>query len=391
MRTILLSIIASFAIVFSAKAQSYVQWKKETDKKYQAWRKQQNWDKKYFIWQQKADKDFERWKKENNMDEGDFDIDTSVDIDDDTASILAPYEADKPTPSHTVAPVKKAQNNGKQQKDALTTVTSEVAQEDDTSNLSSPQPAKKREDTAIFKPTILSQIKIWVIIVGVADYLKNEAKLKYADDDAYKVYGFFKSPEGGAVPEERIALLIDENANGKKIRQKIKSFSEQAGEDDVLLFYFSGHGVPNNILAVDFDQNDSGIIPHSFIKNNLEKSKAKHRYCILDACHSGSLSKLAESQPFYNDLKDYENGLVAILSSKGEETSLEASGKRQGVFSYFLIKGLHGNADYNKDKIISITELFDFTQQEVRNYTQNKQTPIITGDYGHTMPIALIR
>ena len=65
-----------------------------------------------------------------------------------------------------------------------------------------------------------SDIKVWAVIIGVADYSHMPA-LKYTDDDAYRMYAFLKSPEGGALKDEQIKILIDENATKEKINKNI--------------------------------------------------------------------------------------------------------------------------------------------------------------------------
>jgi uncharacterized caspase-like protein len=92
---------------------------------------------------------------------------------------------------------------------------------------------------------------------------------------------------------------------------------------------------------------------------------------------------------FYNTLAQAQAGTALIMSSKSEETSLEASGLRQGVFSHFLIRGLKGEGDVNNDKIVTIQELFEFVYQNVRTYTGNQQSPIIRGDYDHKMIVSI--
>jgi uncharacterized caspase-like protein len=79
------------------------------------------------------------------------------------------------------------------------------------------------------------------------------------------------------------------------------------------------------------------------------------------------------------------------MSSKADETSLESSGLRQGVFSHFLIRGLKGEADANQDKVITVQELFDFIRDKVRAYTGNRQSPVIKGTYDPKMPVAIVR
>ena len=412
--------IITFAICCKTHAQqSYQQWQKQQNERYESWSLSQDWNRQYFIWKAQADKEFESWKKQNGWEE---DINSENFMNDNPLENANPLET-----KNTLDGV----SNQYKQKEKQRRIKERMQLEKD-QNPNNPYVKKQRENTLQdaheqlegqtkqsqntnrlpSKPVSLREIKIWAVIVGVARYENPKSRLNYSDDDAYKIYGFLKSPEGGALPEDRIALLVDEDATGEGIKQSLQSFSDKAGSQDILLFYFSGHGVPNALLAEDFASNNTGVISHKFIKQQLENSRAKHTYCIVDACHSGTFSvkssqgknmilssnqknpsvlNLESSQAFYTTLQSQKKGSVSILSSKGKETSLEASGKRQGVFSYFLIRGLRGEADYNKDKIISVTELFDFTRKKVKSYTNDKQTPIITGDYSHAMPIAIVR
>ncbi|NJN77384.1 MAG: hypothetical protein HC803_02880 [Saprospiraceae bacterium] len=90
--------------------------------------------------------------------------------------------------------------------------------------------------------------KIWAVIVGVANY-PNIKSLNYTDDDAYRVANFLQRPEGGAVPDEQIRILIDESATKSKILYETRSLFDKADADDVILFYFSGHGMEGAVFA----------------------------------------------------------------------------------------------------------------------------------------------
>lgn len=238
------------------------------------------------------------------------------------------------------------------------------------------------------------QIKIWAVVVGAARY-KHMPTLRYTDDDAYQVYAFLKSPEGGALRDEQVKLLIDEDATRTNILGAMRNIFLKADENDVVLFYFSGHGLQGSFLPVDFDgQNNS--LRHEELKNLLKASKARHKLVLADACHSGSL--LARRSALNSQLKEYytafehvPGGTALLMSSKGEEYSLEDGGLRSGVFSHFLVKGLKGQADQDLDKVITVKELFNYVHKNVRTYTGNVQTPTLTGDYNEKMPVALVR
>ena len=96
-------------------------------------------------------------------------------------------------------------------------------------------------------------------------------------------------------------------------------------------------------------------------------------------------------QNFYNAFNTANGGTAIMTSSKQEEVSLEYGGLRQGVFSHFLIKGLKGYADANSDKLVTIDELYSYIYNQVRQYTANKQTPSITGDFDKNMPVGWVR
>ena len=240
-------------------------------------------------------------------------------------------------------------------------------------------------------------MKVWAVLVGVASY-NHMPVLRYTDDDAYRMYAFLKSPEGGAVPDEQIAVLIDEDATLNKITLTMEEVFNQAGPNDLVLLYFSGHGLAGSFLPIDFDGYRNKL-EHREITRLLDQSKARYKLCIADACHSGSLAQVSSKSGavngvidnYYTSLMDAEAGTALILSSKSEETSLESSGLRQGVFSHFLIRGLKGEADINGNKIVTVQELFDFLNGNVRSYTGRKQSPQIRGDYDKDMTVSVVR
>ncbi len=244
-----------------------------------------------------------------------------------------------------------------------------------------------------------NEVKIWSVIVGVSRYT-HMPTLKYTDDDAYHLYAFLKSPEGGAVPDEQITVLIDEDANKEQIIRTMKRKFHKADANDVIVFYFSGHGFDGSFIPSDYDGKNN-LLSHSDLISVLESSQAKHKVVFADACHSGSLQQnnaLAAKAPYSKKLSDYYNqfndsngGLALLMSSKETEYSLEDHGLRQGVFSHYLMRGLKGEANADKDRKISISELYDYVSHNVRRYTGNIQNPTITGNFDKDMPVGMIR
>lgn len=237
--------------------------------------------------------------------------------------------------------------------------------------------------------------KVWAVIVGVGAYSHMPA-LRYTDDDAYRFYAFLRSVEGGGLRDDQIRILIDEEATRARVLETIGDLFGKASEDDLVLFYFSGHGVRGAFLPIDFDGYNNKIL-YEEINDLIAGSRARYRICFADACHSGGLftdrSATAEEEllRFYQPLYETGSGMAILMSSKSEETSLESAGLRQGVFSHFMMRGMKGEADADGDGIVTIQELYDFIYVHVRAYTGMRQSPVIKGDYDPDMPVSVVR
>ena len=276
-----------------------------------------------------------------------------------------------------VAPAKKLPKKAsKEKKDIVISPSKSVA-----------KTISKKNTSDLVKP------RTYAVIVGVARYLHMQS-LNFTDDDAYKMYAFLKSPEGGAIPDEQIAILIDESATKERITRKLKEVFSKANENDMVLFYFSGHGEKDGLLPIDFNGYDN-VLEHREINEILGQSKAKYKVCITDACYSGSMEDVlaykdnnqteqeaARLKKFYSTSFDAFNAssTVLMLSSKAEETSVENSGLRQGIFSYFLLEALEGEGDKNEDSIVTLTEAFNYVQKKVNYHTNSYQTPVMLGN-----------
>lgn len=249
--------------------------------------------------------------------------------------------------------------------------------------------------TDTVKPTYTDEIKVWAVIVGVGSY-DHMPSLRFTDDDAYQMYAFLKSPQGGAVPESQISILIDENATYRNILLSLRTIFSKADANDMVMFYFSGHGLEGSFLPVDYDGQDLEV-QYRDVREILEQSQAKHKIVIADACHSGGYYAMRSANKevdntvkrFYEALNTSEGGVALLLSSKDREYSLEDGGLRSGVFSYFIIKGLKGAADNDRDGVIMIQELYEYARYNVRQYTANIQNPRLAGD--SNIPIASVR
>ncbi len=206
------------------------------------------------------------------------------------------------------------------------------------------------------------------------------APLKYAKNDAM---AFAKTLEVfEIVPKDKIIILANPTLGWMKA--KITEFFSKAKKGDVLYFYYSGHGyhdpktgktyfIPRDTVADYLSETAYPVDDH--LKKLVEKTPAKV-FMFIDACYSGSIGRDKPLRVTHFSKKSLPPEKAAmILSSGPNETSKEDDKLKHGIFTYYLIEGLEGKADLNRDGFVSFEELGKFVREEVSKTTGKVQNP----------------
>lgn len=234
--------------------------------------------------------------------------------------------------------------------------------------------------------------KTYVVIAAIADY-KNmtpaNGDLNLTVNDARRVYDFFKK----RVPANQMRFLINQQATRAQILKQLDYLYSFARPQDRVIFYFSGHGAPGIFVPYDFDNSEATSLLHEDVKAAFKRCPARTKLCIADACHSGSITK-ARGLGNRSVLKGSKSGIMLLMSSRDNETSIELPELKQGLFSYYLIQGLDGKSDPNRDHIVDARELFNYLSKNVVAHARRKQHnqhPVAYGRFDNAMPIVNTR
>ena len=231
--------------------------------------------------------------------------------------------------------------------------------------------------------------RIFAVVVGVADYDGTAADLTYSDDDARLFYSHLKSALPNEMAGGKSILLLNTQATRSNIVKALETVFSQSTENDFVIFYFSGHGSPGYFCPSDLNNQR---LSHDIVKNYFKNAKAKYRLCIADACFSGSIGAEQQTTSVVNSTQNLRDArLAVIMSSKPDQTSAETNAFQQGVFSYYLINGLKGAADLNRDRYITMGELFLYTKNETSRKSNNKQVPVVYGKNLDLIPLARLK
>lgn len=96
---------------------------------------------------------------------------------------------------------------------------------------------------------------------------------------------------------------------------------------------------------------------------------------------------------YLQSLSKAGRGRAIFTASETQEVSRESEewGGGHGVFTYYLLEGLNGKADADGNGIVTLGEVMDYTDENVRRATKNAQHPSRAGNFDRSLPMAVIR
>lgn len=224
------------------------------------------------------------------------------------------------------------------------------------------------------------------LLVGIGDYdqsLTGIPELKYPVADIRAVASILKVQ--GYTP----IMLTDRQATAARIRQQLKYLADEveAGKGTAI-FYFSGHGFRingENYLATyntTLDELAQQGLAVSEVQNLLAATGAKQRVVFIDACRNDPEAKSISGGRAFDQLQESE-GLRILYSTGPGKVSYEDDALQQGVFSYYVAKGLHGDAA-GPDGMVTFDDLKDWVSDNMRRYSAEHQRPQIPYQLGES-------
>ncbi|MCP4218750.1 MAG: caspase family protein, partial [bacterium] len=242
---------------------------------------------------------------------------------------------------------------------------------------------------------VFGKKRSWAVIIGIDQYTKTKngyIPLPYAVNDAKAVRECFIKSLGFA--ENHIITLTNRQATRKRIVEVLgDELPKKAGKDDRVIIYFSGHGDQEKVIdgrigylvPIDGEKDflNSTCISMEKLKYISRKNPARQILFILDSCFSGIAGTVFKNGTDDTITKETRAQIEAFIQSGGRQiitagkanqtAAMSEKWNKHSVFTYFLLRGLRGKADYNKDKVVSVRELQVYLESEVPK--ESKQLP----------------
>ena len=232
----------------------------------------------------------------------------------------------------------------------------------------------------------------WAVLVGVNEYddETNYGCLHVCVKDAHAIREQLVT--GGSDPA-RIRLLTDDSPEPPtrdNILVALKAVADATEPDDLLFFYYSGHGDEDGGESYLVARNGKRLVLSdtavrvSRIKEIMEQAPARAKVIVLDACHSGAdiggKGPKPMSEEFIRRVFEQAEGLAILASCKQGQVSYEWQAQERSTFTHFLLEALAGQADRDEKGFVTVQDANRHVTNGVKLWASQRnlsQTPTL--------------
>ncbi|MEH1888343.1 MAG: caspase family protein [Nostoc sp.] len=217
------------------------------------------------------------------------------------------------------------------------------------------------------------------LLIGISDYQPGLNALPGAVQDVKAMQRVLQHSEMGDFADADVTVL--ENPQRQVIEEAIETLFSGRRKDDLVLLYFSGHGIKDEAgkLSLANSQTRKNLkgeliqttaTAASLIHGMMENSRSRRQVIILDCCFSGAFAEGMKAKDDNSvDIKNQlgGEGRAVLTSSTSTQYSFEQEGSDLSVYTRYIVEGIEkGAADTDNDGMISVDELHEYARKKVQ-------------------------
>ena len=217
----------------------------------------------------------------------------------------------------------------------------------------------------------------FALLIGVSEYSEGLRPISSAILDVEAMRRVLEHPDMGAFDQHQVTVLP--NPDKGSMEKAVEDLFANRQQDDLVLLYFSGHGLKDQDAKFFLSTRDTGCyqngnffrataLPASELQEYIKNSRSKRQIIILDCCFSGAL---VQGMPIKGEFNIQEElggrGRAILTSSSPIEYSFESDNKDLSIYTKYLVEGIEtGAADKDGDQLISVNELHEYASERVK-------------------------
>jgi hypothetical protein len=219
----------------------------------------------------------------------------------------------------------------------------------------------------------------FALVIGIEKYRDIESPADYAERDAHTVRNYLHKYLG--FPEQNIKYLRGDRATGPDLSVALEQWLPLfVTEKSKVFIYYSGHGAPDHnsqkayILPYNADPRTLELTAYPLDKlyTQLAKLPAKEIIVAVDSCFSGAGGRSVIPEGARPLMTRIETGsvpsrsnMIVFTAASGDQITGGYKGQEHGLFTYYLLRGLRGDADANSDGWVSVQEEYEYLKKNV--------------------------
>lgn len=233
----------------------------------------------------------------------------------------------------------------------------------------------------------------YAVVIGISQYREEVIpKVAYAVKDAEAVAQLLEKQAG--IPKTHIRLLTEAKATGNDLRTVGGWLKMRVKPESTVYVYYAGHGTPNpktgEAYLVPWDGHPDypdGLYPLNDLYAALNTLPAKEVIVLLDACFSGAEGRSVLAKGARPMVISVENPLLAsgkvivLAAATGNQISSDYDKAGHGLFTHYLLTGLSGEADTDRNGTVTLKEVFPYVREHVAHTAveelNREQTPVL--------------
>ncbi|MCX4246551.1 caspase family protein [Paraliomyxa miuraensis] len=212
-------------------------------------------------------------------------------------------------------------------------------------------------------------VRRFAVVVGANDGGSDRVVLRYAASDAAAV-GSVLERFGGVAASDMVSLVDPSPAQLfeaiEQVSQRIRA-ARRGGQHVQLVFYYSGHSDEEGLLLA------GERLRYRELRERVQAVPADVRIAVLDSCASGAFTRQkggTKRAPFLVSPAAEVKGHAFLTSSSVDEAAQESDRVGGSFFTHYFTTGLRGAADVDGDRLITLSEAYQFAFEETLARTE---------------------
>jgi uncharacterized caspase-like protein len=235
---------------------------------------------------------------------------------------------------------------------------------------------------AVDNPSPASPPRLFAIVIGNNDFSKELSPLKFAEKDAVDMARRLEERCRPIFSDVRVRLM--KNAEKRQLLDALAEMAADMRPEDVFVFYVASHGVAMDdlyyIITSDpvrrFDLNSAAVSSIELIEGS-KKVPALKSVFIFDTCQSGGVQGVVAG--LYDariSVLAKSLGMHILAGAKTDQGAVD-NYRGNGLFTHFLLRGIDGEADSNRNEAVTVKELALFLEKTVSDVSQGRQSAYV--------------